>query len=255
MKMLKKLMNESTLKGTLHKRDPNGLIKGWKRRWFWLMDGRLYYSKDDAEKIPISFISLRTVTSIGVATSMKFSLFINTPGRTYHLKAGNTSEMQHWINELSIAKLMMDVELSKDAHGDDRFMKTGWMIKRGQIMKNWKRRFFHLRGGILYYYKTEFSRAKRGKIPLLNALIAEAPTMPTEHEKLHCFEIITKKRTWYFKVEEKLEAEHWLLCIKRQKAIIELRVASLRSMTYVPRPIFNLEDYEKEINRDQHKTI
>jgi len=137
---IKKLVNESTLKGILHKRDPNGLIKGWKRRWFWLMDGRLYYSKDDAEKIPISFISLRTVSSIGVATSMKFSLFINTPCRTYHLKASNTSEMQHWINELSIAKLMMDVELSKDAHGDERFMKTGWMIKRGQIRKNWKKK-------------------------------------------------------------------------------------------------------------------
>ena len=61
------------------------LIQGWKKRWFYLKGGRLFYYKED-EDTPISFISLRTVLAITMAEGKKNTLCILTPKRPYNLK-------------------------------------------------------------------------------------------------------------------------------------------------------------------------
>jgi hypothetical protein len=99
-------------------------------------------------------------------------------------------------------------------------IKEGYLTKLGGIVKNWRRRWFVLRGNILNYYKTPSVRVKSfskqkwvkesnllywvfcfwkdkepaGQIIIdINTKIQPNDTM----QKEHCFEIQTTKRTYY----------------------------------------------------------
>jgi hypothetical protein len=57
-------------------------------------------------------------------------------------------------------------------------MKTGWLLKQGHILRNWKKRFFVLNYGILTYYDDDnvannkgVSETSKGKINLKNAQV------------------------------------------------------------------------------------
>lgn len=110
------------------------LIQGWKKRWFYLKGGRLFYYKED-EDTPISFISLRTVLAITMAEGKKNTLTIVTPKRPYNLKVSNIylslckrlidddscqassrDEMMHWLQELRVAKQNADALEAKADH-------------------------------------------------------------------------------------------------------------------------------------------
>jgi len=61
----------------------------------------------------------------------------------------------------------------------------GWLLKQGGRYKSWKKRWFVLSGGCLYYFEYPSDKEPKGIIPLQNLKIRET----TDPKKMNCFEI------------------------------------------------------------------
>ena len=62
--------------------------------------------------------------------------------------------------------------------------REGWLTKQGGRRKNWKRRYFILTGGCLYYFKNKEDSEPCGIVPLTSLSVREVP-----NKKNFCFEI------------------------------------------------------------------
>jgi hypothetical protein len=86
---------------------------------------------------------------------------------------------------------------------------TGWLTKRGKIVKNWKRRFCVLEDGILKYFKDDPQNSfikPRGQIQVRGNKLNRA-YFPKK--KAEGFEIETKKRVWQLFADTQQEWEAW----------------------------------------------
>ncbi|GAM28828.1 hypothetical protein SAMD00019534_120040 [Acytostelium subglobosum LB1] len=78
-----------------------GSIKTWRKRWCVLKNGSIYYSKN-ANSCELGTIHLKNVTNVVQSQRKKKNLFeVETPDRTYYMKATSPDEMQSWINILN----------------------------------------------------------------------------------------------------------------------------------------------------------
>jgi len=64
-------------------------------------------------------------------------------------------------------------------------IREGWLWKQGGRYKNWKRRWFILNDGCLYYFEFTADKEPRGIIPLENVNVREVE----DKTKQFCFEI------------------------------------------------------------------
>jgi hypothetical protein len=121
------------LEGWLWKKGPNGVISGWKRRYFSLRDNRLYYAVD-TQADPINYILLTAETEIEVPSSTvdrsmhhgetdrRFSshnaFHLRTPWtkRVFVLAVENPDEIERWVEGVrEVVKLLADrYSLHKD---------------------------------------------------------------------------------------------------------------------------------------------
>lgn len=71
--------------------------------------------------------------------------------------------------------------------GDSTIIKEGWLWKQGGRVKNWKRRWFVLVDGCLYYFESRTDTDNiRGMIPLIDIGIRE---IDDDRQKTFCFEL------------------------------------------------------------------
>eukprot|EP01126_Amoeba_proteus_P012707 TRINITY_DN1524_c0_g1_i8.p1 TRINITY_DN1524_c0_g1~~TRINITY_DN1524_c0_g1_i8.p1 ORF type:complete len:378 (-),score=76.50 TRINITY_DN1524_c0_g1_i8:842-1975(-) len=72
--------------------------------------------------------------------------------------------------------------------------KDGWLTKQGGSYKNWKRRWFILKGENIYYFKTKKDSDMTGVIPLTKeSFVKRDPTS----KKKNCFAVGTVKRVYF----------------------------------------------------------
>jgi RAC serine/threonine-protein kinase len=86
-------------------------------------------------------------------------------------------------------------------------LKSGWLTKQGGFIKTWRRRWFELKGGTLYYYK-EPDEKVRGTIAIDSARrIERAP----ECSKQPAFKIdVPKQRVFYIYGDSEEVVEEWI---------------------------------------------
>lgn len=113
----------------------------------------------------------------------------------------------------------------------------GYLTKRGDIVKNWKKRWFRFEGDRLYYYKRKGDTKSLGYIPLgfgcsvvkfdrdEKAGVAEPELSPRcgassspAVKNVCAFRIITKKRTFLLEAESKEDMRAW---VKRLQAVLQ----------------------------------
>lgn len=87
--------------------------------------------------------------------------------------------------------------------------KCGWLTKRGNGVKTWKRRWFVLRNDILNYMEHETAGEPKGSIPMSSVLAVE----PGD-KKPFCLALVTAPRTYYIVCKDHAELSEWLAVLK-----------------------------------------
>uniref|UniRef100_A0A182M668 PH domain-containing protein n=1 Tax=Anopheles culicifacies TaxID=139723 RepID=A0A182M668_9DIPT len=84
----------------------------------------------------------------------------------------------------------------------------GWMNKRGVMNKSWQRRWFVLKGNLLFYFEKRTDKEPLGMIILEGCTVELA-----EESEQYCFQIIfhgPNNRTYYLSTESQANMEQWM---------------------------------------------
>eukprot|EP00941_MAST-03F_sp_MAST-3F-sp1_P004024 g4024.t1 len=89
---------------------------------------------------------------------------------------------------------------------------SGWLTKRSMWLKEWRRRYFFLKGNQLYFAKGPTDQP-HGKVDLHDCLTVKSAEEKTN--KRHCFEVATPESTYYMFAETEKEKDDWIGAIGR----------------------------------------
>ncbi|KAJ6637888.1 Sesquipedalian-1 [Pseudolycoriella hygida] len=84
----------------------------------------------------------------------------------------------------------------------------GWLAKRGEVNKNYQRRYFVLKGNLLFYFEKKGDREPLGVIVLEGCTIELA-----KDEEQYCFQVVfhgINNRTYYLSAESQDLMETWM---------------------------------------------
>ncbi|XP_041773435.1 sesquipedalian-1 [Anopheles merus] len=84
----------------------------------------------------------------------------------------------------------------------------GWLNKRGEMNKSWQRRWFVLKGNLLFYFEKRTDKEPLGMIILEGCTVELA-----EESEQYCFQIIfhgPNNRTYYLSTESQSNMEQWM---------------------------------------------
>ncbi|EYU20025.1 hypothetical protein MIMGU_mgv1a014948mg [Erythranthe guttata] len=94
--------------------------------------------------------------------------------------------------------------------------RSGWLTKQGEYIKTWRRRWFVLKQGKVFWFKeSAVTRASRprGVIPVANCLTVKGAEDRINRE--FAFELSTRNETMYFIADSEKEKEDWINSIGR----------------------------------------
>lgn len=94
--------------------------------------------------------------------------------------------------------------------------RTGWLMKQGEYIKTWRRRWFILKQGKLFWFKE--STVTRGSVPRGVIPAATCLTVKGAEDilnKQNAFELSTRSETMYFIADSEKEKEDWINSIGR----------------------------------------
>ncbi|KAF3791313.1 Pleckstrin-like proteiny domain-containing protein 1 [Nymphaea thermarum] len=94
--------------------------------------------------------------------------------------------------------------------------RAGWLMKQGEHIKTWRRRWFVLKRGKLFWFKeSQVTRASRprGVIPVSTCLTVKGAEDALN--KPFAFEISTRTDVMYFIADSEKEKEDWINSIGR----------------------------------------
>ncbi|KAI8523603.1 hypothetical protein RHMOL_Rhmol13G0087100 [Rhododendron molle] len=96
--------------------------------------------------------------------------------------------------------------------------RSGWLTKQGDYIKTWRRRWFVLKQGRLFWFKDPSSAASRaggprGVIPVGDCLTVKGAEDVIN--KPYAFEISTDRFTMYFIADNDKDKEDWINSIGR----------------------------------------
>ncbi|KAK2708964.1 hypothetical protein QYM36_014555 [Artemia franciscana] len=92
--------------------------------------------------------------------------------------------------------------------------KEGWLMKRGEVNRTFLKRWFVLKGNLLFYFDKKFDKEPVGVIILEGCTVELA-----EEESCYCFKIVFSGpntaglRTYVLGTETQQEAENWMKMI------------------------------------------
>ncbi|KAL2555672.1 Pleckstrin-like proteiny (PH) domain superfamily protein [Forsythia ovata] len=94
--------------------------------------------------------------------------------------------------------------------------RCGWLMKQGEYIKTWRRRWFVLKLGKLFWFKeSDVTRGSkpRGVIPVANCLTVKGAEDVLNRQ--FAFELSTRSETMYFIADSEKEKEDWINSIGR----------------------------------------
>lgn len=87
--------------------------------------------------------------------------------------------------------------------------KEGWLWKRGEVNKNFQKRYFALKGNLLFYFEKRFDKEPIGVIILEGCTIELAE----EEQEMCAFKIVFHgegRRTYYLGTDSQSAVEEWM---------------------------------------------
>ena len=92
--------------------------------------------------------------------------------------------------------------------------KRGYLLKQGMQVRNWKRRWFELRGNLLFYYKSPQYQDPSGVISLDGSSVLFAEDII---KKKNSFGIATRFRNYFLIAKDEFEMASWVESIQRTR--------------------------------------
>ena len=94
--------------------------------------------------------------------------------------------------------------------------RAGWLTKQGEYIKTWRRRWFVLKQGKLFWFKdltVTGASVPRGIIPVASCLTVKGAEDVLNRQ--FAFELSTPRETMYFIADSEKEKEEWINSIGR----------------------------------------
>ncbi|GAQ81758.1 hypothetical protein KFL_000900130 [Klebsormidium nitens] len=94
--------------------------------------------------------------------------------------------------------------------------RAGWLMKQGEYIKTWRRRWFVLKDGKIFWFKDE--RVSRSSVPRGVIPVKECLTIKGAEDainKPHAFELSTVQDTFFFIADSDKEKEDWINAVGR----------------------------------------
>jgi len=98
--------------------------------------------------------------------------------------------------------------------GKNRFVKSGWLEKKGVIRHSWRRRWFILDTNKITYYKSPSDGNVQGSFSLINVVLYSHVERKGHDMPLY-FNIRTDGRDFLFRAENAEDKAKWLDCIRK----------------------------------------
>ncbi|CAO1942336.1 unnamed protein product [Urochloa humidicola] len=115
--------------------------------------------------------------------------------------------------------------------------RTGWLNKQGEYIKTWRRRWFVLKQGRLFWFKD--STVTRASVPRGVIPVASCLTVKGAEDVLNrpfAFELSTPRETMYFIADTEKEKEEWINSIGRSIVQHSRSVTDAEVVDYDSRP-------------------
>ncbi|KAK2964828.1 putative PH domain containing protein [Blattamonas nauphoetae] len=88
--------------------------------------------------------------------------------------------------------------------------KDGWLTKRGHVVKNWKRRWFILKGLDLFYFASKEDYKEKGGLNLKGYSVEESDNECGKPNSLHLFNPTNPSaKELYFYADSKRDYDEW----------------------------------------------
>eukprot|EP01132_Coremiostelium_polycephalum_P002845 gene2845-3536_t len=161
------------------------------------------------------------------------SLYLNNQRKTDHTKDNSLAGKVKYMN-----RAITSIYGIPPINNSDESIKEGWLYKRGEdLLRIWKKRYFVLREGCLFYFKHSNDPFPCGMIPLnANILVKRA----SHSTRKHCFKVfhglrsckisgggvsMERKMPYYLSADKEEECIEWVDClrqtIKRSKNLFD----------------------------------
>ncbi|KAL5077207.1 hypothetical protein RYX36_016191 [Vicia faba] len=96
--------------------------------------------------------------------------------------------------------------------------RAGWLTKQGDYIKTWRRRWFVLKQGKLFWFKDQSSAATHASVPRGVISVSTCLTVKGAEDVLHkasAFELSTPESTMFFIADNDKDKEDWINSIGR----------------------------------------
>jgi hypothetical protein len=193
-------------------------IRNFKRRLFCIVDNELiYHDSHDASEVRGRIdLSKKSTVQCLAHSGFKFS----QGSWSMVLYALDKHDRDVWIKKLQehqvellptgtkTAKL---IKRRSDNSVNDPILFSGWLRKRGQVVRTTKRRWFELTGTTLTYYSHPEGGSRKGLIELTKARVTSLDTLKTG--EFHSFMVVTPHRNVLLHADSQDERAVWIASI------------------------------------------
>jgi len=140
---------------------------------------------------------------------------------SYYVRArpdDSTPFKEQFIRSKYERKEFIDASLKPALENVRILHKEGFLTKQGAVVKNWKRRWFVLRGSVLAYYKKPTDDEPAGEIVLSAETHCDSPNDLSIVGQHHfCFDLRTPGRTFLISADSVRVMYEWIQAIRQVK--------------------------------------
>ncbi|CAJ1067147.1 pleckstrin homology domain-containing family A member 1 isoform X4 [Xyrichtys novacula] len=92
-------------------------------------------------------------------------------------------------------------------------IKSGYCVKQGAVMRNWKRRYFLLEENSMSYFKSDLEKEPLRMIPLKEVNKVQECKQSDIMMRDNLFEVVTTSRTFYIQADSPEEMHSWIKAV------------------------------------------
>ncbi|KAE9042445.1 hypothetical protein PR002_g3902 [Phytophthora rubi] len=194
-------------------------LRNFKRRLFCIVDNELiYHDTHDATEVR-GRLDLTRKSTVQCMLHSGFKLVQGSYSMV--LYAMDNHDRDVWIRKLQEHNVQVQPEGAKTAklmkqHSDnadkgDPILFSGWLRKRGRMVKSTKRRWFELSNSTLAYFAHPQGGSRKGTIDVSHARVSPVDTLKTGER--HSFLICTPSRNLFLHADSQEERSLWLAAL------------------------------------------